>query len=529
MRTQFTIFKKGLTLIAIPLLVQVVFIAVLMKARVDRDRAQYWALHTKEVIAKVEETHRGLVESSSQVRSLVLSDNSTGPELYRRVTEQAPIQIEELRKLVSDNARQTPRIQDLAARSREFLSWIADEEDLIRSGRRDRAVAQIDRGSGLLKAMRVTIDDFLGEEERLDRDRMEALRASSVQQIWTLIGGGAAIVVSTLILALLFLQGIVQRLAVLGDNARRFSEGKPLKEALAGRDEITEVDRAFHDMADNLNQQKQENEMFVYSVSHDLRSPLVNLQGFSEELSLSCRDLEALFRRDDVPAPIRDRGLRLMTSDIEESIRFIQTAVGRLARIIDALLRLSRAGRVEYQWRWVDVAGTVGKIVEALHDSIADKGAEVDMDDLPPSWGDPTALEQVFANLIGNAVQYLDPARPGRIKIGTTEPDGPGKPRGLQVYYVEDNGLGIPPAYHQRMFTAFNRLHADAAQGEGIGLALVRRMVERHGGRIWLESAAGVGTTFFVALPSAPRDGAAVAEGGRPRFTNHEETIPNGR
>ena len=115
-------------------------------------------------------------------------------------------------------------------------------------------------------------------------------------------------------------------------------------------------------------------------------------------------------------------------------------------------------------------------------------------------------MEQVFANLIGNAVQYLDPARPGRIEIGTTDLDEPELP-GLQVYYVKDNGLGIPPAYHQRMFTAFNRLHADAAQGEGIGLALVRRMVERHGGRIWLESTAGAGTTFFVALPSSPREG----------------------
>jgi signal transduction histidine kinase len=197
-----------------------------------------------------------------------------------------------------------------------------------------------------------------------------------------------------------------------------------------------------------------------------------------------------------------------MKSDIDESIRFIQTAVGRLARIIDALLRLSRAGRVEYQWQSVDIATVVEKIVEALHDTIAVKKAEVALGELPPARGDPTALEQIFANLIGNAVQYLDPSRPGRIEVGSVDGSGLDKPAGLQVYYVKDNGLGIPEAYHHRMFTAFNRLHADAAQGEGIGLALVRRMTERHGGRIWLESSAGVGTTFFVALPGCPGDGA---------------------
>jgi signal transduction histidine kinase len=251
--------------------------------------------------------------------------------------------------------------------------------------------------------------------------------------------------------------------------------------------------------------------MFVYSVSHDLRSPLVNLQGFSEELSLSCRDLEALLHRADVPEAVRRRGLELLGRDIGESIHFIQTAVGRLARIIDALLRLSRAGRVEYQWQVVDVAAVARKIVEALHDTITARKADVALGELPPAWGDPTAVEQVFANLIGNAVQYLDPARPGRIVVGST--DGAamvGVPAGLRIYYVQDNGLGIPRAYHQRMFTAFNRLHAETAQGEGIGLALVRRMVERHGGRIWLESAEGVGTTFFVALPATAeaKDGA---------------------
>jgi signal transduction histidine kinase len=173
-----------------------------------------------------------------------------------------------------------------------------------------------------------------------------------------------------------------------------------------------------------------------------------------------------------------------------------------LARIIDALLRLSRAGRVEYQWRALNLETIVRKIVDALHDTITAKKAELSVGELPPAWGDPTAVEQVFANLISNAVHYLDGAKSGRIEVGSTGSPPSGTMAGFHIYYVKDNGLGIPEAYHQRVFTAFSRLHANVAQGEGIGLALVRRAVERHGGRIWLESAAGAGTTFFVALPA---------------------------
>ena len=110
---------------------------------------------------------------------------------------------------------------------------------------------------------------------------------------------------------------------------------------------------------------------------------------------------------------MRGDGLKLMTENIEDSIRYIQTAVGRLARIIDALLRLSRAGRVEYQLQTLDLQTIVRKIVDALHDTITNKKAEVVVGELPPAWGDPTAVEQIFANLIGNAVHYLDPAQVG--------------------------------------------------------------------------------------------------------------------
>ena len=242
--------------------------------------------------------------------------------------------------------------------------------------------------------------------------------------------------------------------------------------------------------------------MFVYSVSHDLRSPLVNLQGFSKELGFARDALRGLFE-GEVDEKGRVRGRKLVDRDITESIHYIQTAVMRLSAIIDALLRLSRAGRVDYQPEVVDVRKLVERVITALRSSAAEKGVEIIVGELPPAWGDPTALEQVFANLLANAVNYLDPGRPGRIEVGFCETPPPAA-GGLPTYFVKDNGLGIAEAYLPKVFAIFQRLHHDAAQGEGVGLTLVQRMVERHGGRIWVESKQGEGSTFFVALP--PRE-----------------------
>jgi signal transduction histidine kinase len=169
-------------------------------------------------------------------------------------------------------------------------------------------------------------------------------------------------------------------------------------------------------------------------------------------------------------------------------------------------LRVSRAGRLEYQWQRVSVARTVARVVETLRATIAERGVSISVGELPPAWGDPTAIEQIFGNLLGNAVNYLDPGRPGRIEIGATDaPAALADARArMRTYYVKDNGLGIPAACMPKMFSAFQRLRGDRAKGEGIGLALVRRITERHGGRAWVESMEGVGSTFFVMLPEQP-------------------------
>jgi signal transduction histidine kinase len=127
-------------------------------------------------------------------------------------------------------------------------------------------------------------------------------------------------------------------------------------------------------------------------------------------------------------------------------------------------------------------------------------GAEVEVRDLPPAQADSAALEQVFGNLLGNALQYRDRSHPCRIEVGALAAS---RAAGPNVYYVKDNGLGIPEASMPKLFTALQRLHPDAAPGEGIGLAMVRRILERMHGRIRAESRVGTGTTFFIELPQA--------------------------
>jgi signal transduction histidine kinase len=495
------ILKKGLLVIALPIAVQVVLVGLLLYLQERRDRALRWAVHTKEVIAKIETVHRRLLEGSTAVRIAVVAPHPSVGDSVRGAFDPVLQVIDELRSLVADNATQQARIDRFAAEVRAFMQWQADQEQKVQAGKRNEAFEQFDEGVRLLAHARTTLDAVLAQENALDRLRMDRLARSAVVQRSVLLAGAGALLAANLLLAYLFLHGVIKGLAVLRDNTRRFAAGKSLHEPLPGSDEIADVDRAFHEMTGNLEEQRQENEMFVYSVSHDLRSPLINLQGFGEELSIACRELEKLLRRDDVPPEVRQHGHSLLTNDIGSAIRYIQTAVGRLARIIDALLRLSRAGRVEYQWQQVDVATVVQRIVDSLKDTITGKRAQVQVAQLPPAWGDPTAVEQIFANLIGNAAQYLDPDRPGIIEIGGTAAPSSGTIAGSIVYYVQDNGLGIPESSRQRIFTAFSRFHANVPQGEGIGLALVRRMVERHGGKIWVETEAGAGTTFFVSLP----------------------------
>jgi PAS domain S-box-containing protein len=245
-----------------------------------------------------------------------------------------------------------------------------------------------------------------------------------------------------------------------------------------------------------LAQKSAENESFVYSVSHDLRSPLVNLQGFSQELAFAATDLETLLSSPAIPAETREKALALLKGDFTESIDYIRNAVRHLANIIDGLLRLSRLGRIEYQIEPVDMGALVADILAAMHSTVEKSGARIDVRPLPVVMADRNAVGQVFANIIGNALKSFDERRPGVIDISANGDDPP-------VFAIRDNGVGIPAAFHPKLFQVFQQVHQSSSRGEGMGLAIVRRIVERHGGRVWFESVPGVGTTFFFVVGRA--------------------------
>ncbi|MEI9893851.1 MAG: CHASE3 domain-containing protein, partial [Chthoniobacter sp.] len=548
-----TILRKGLLVIALPLVYQALFIGLLLKRQSDLSEAQHWAMHTKNVLAKTEHVFRLLVSSQSNLRGLLLTGNRAFSDELNRDEKELGQELPELKHLVRDNPRQQEPFERILQSAQARLDF--QHEILKRIGELGRENAQDEvktlQGKQLMDAVRDNIAAFGSAEEKLDLERLETLRRSANMQNWLLIGGLLVNVSIGVLAAWMFSREIGDRIRKVTVNTRLIANGQTLPPLVPGSDEIRELDEQFHLLADNLasarlreriyqealerraneltrantdlGQKNQEIEMFVYSVSHDLRSPLVNLQGFSRELGFAREDLQKLLH-GEMSAGDRQRAMALAERDMTESIHFIQTAVTRLSNIIDALLRLSRAGSVEYHAKMVDLKPVVHRIIEAMRGTIDDRHAEIVVEDLPAVWADPTAVEQIFANLIGNAVNYLDATRPGRIEIGsvTREVEGIEKP---QTFFVRDNGLGIAESYLPKVFAIFQRLHGNVAAGEGVGLALVRRVVERHGGRVWVESTEGVGSTFFVAFPADPR--LSPLPGVAPRKERLNVAVPN--
>ena len=266
--------------------------------------------------------------------------------------------------------------------------------------------------------------------------------------------------------------------------------------------DVTDAKRAeryLQAYSEQLERSNREIKSFAYIVSHDLRAPLVNLKGFVSELGFSLEDVSR------ISAPLAeklDQGdretLRLaLEEDIPEAMGFINSAVGRMDMLIESILKLSRLGGLEFDLETLDVNRIVSGLKDDLFHQLSDLGARIETGPLPTITADQTSMEQIFANIMGNAVKYLDPERPGVVRVtGRRLEDH-------TEFRVEDNGQGIAEENLNRIFEPFRRVGSLKVPGEGMGLAYVQTLVRRYGGSIWCESEPGQGSTFVFTIPYA--------------------------
>jgi PAS domain S-box-containing protein len=210
---------------------------------------------------------------------------------------------------------------------------------------------------------------------------------------------------------------------------------------------------------------------FSYSVSHDLRAPIRAIGSHARLLMLS------------EPAPV--------SGDRERRYKAIERNAALMSNLVDALLNLARVNRTSLQREGLDMAGIARAVANDLQPEYA--GTKVIVENLPPGNGNPTLVRQVFANLISNALKFSARTEAPEVRVGWDAR--------LQCWFVRDNGAGFDMQFAKKLFGAFERAHgADEFEGTGIGLAIVHRIIERHGGRIWAEGVPGKGATFYFVL-----------------------------
>jgi len=279
--------------------------------------------------------------------------------------------------------------------------------------------------------------------------------------------------------------------------------GKPIQ-YIAIRTDITQrkADEAqLLRAAAELEEKNRELETIVYTVSHDLRSPLVNVQGFSRQLERACEKIRMAAAPEGGSALPAAEQRKVFESTIPQALRFISAGVSKMDLLLAGLLRYSRLGRVVLNVVPLEMNALLAEVVAATRFQLNEAKADVRVGPLPGCLGDSVHTSQVFANLIDNAVKYRDPGRPLRIEVTGQVRDG------QAVYAVADNGMGMAQDHQRKIFEIFYRLNPEVSAGEGLGLTIAQRVLERQNGKIWVESREGSGSTFYVTLPAVDRAG----------------------
>jgi two-component system sensor kinase len=240
-----------------------------------------------------------------------------------------------------------------------------------------------------------------------------------------------------------------------------------------------ELEERVKERTTQLRAANQELQAFNYTVSHDLRAPLRAVHTSSRML------LEA---EDDA-----------LADTARKRVCAIRDNVARMSQLIDDLLAFSRSARRDVQQSEVDVGELAQVVFNELKAGMPDREVTLEVKDAPTTTGDLSMLWEAMCNLLSNAMKFTRGQDPARVEVGGWSENGSSQ----CVYYVKDNGVGFDPKHTDRLFNVFQRLHSDDEfEGTGVGLAIVQRIIERHGGKIWAEGAKGQGATFYFSLPA---------------------------
>ena len=471
-------------------LVAVSTASVLLVNKARRDSA--WVVHTVEAENQINALLLEVRRAESGVRAYLLTQNPEFLKDHEAAVKALRPLLDKLGTLVADNQKQVENLARLRSVIEGRLAQFDREKALVASGDLPGAVALVrDAGStDSSNMMRNTAETMRLEEERLLALRTANADASQQLAAIVTITGSALVVVLAVISVLL-----VRRSTRARDDAETQL-----------RESNLNLEATVDERTADLREANEEIQRFAYIVSHDLRSPLVNIMGFTSELDELRNDI---FRRiaalaravSDSPPPAEGAEPELegadkqLSEDFSEALGFIKSSIAKMDRLISAILNLTREGRREFVPVRIETRELIEAIVSTLAHQAEEAQATIRIEPLPAIISDRLALEQIFSNLIDNAIKYLKPGVPGDIAIRARTK------LGFAIFEITDNGRGIDPRDHQRIFDLFRRAGTQDRPGQGIGLAHVGALVPRLGGTMSVASELDQGSTFTITLP----------------------------
>ncbi|WP_428969155.1 sensor histidine kinase [Sphingomonas sp. Xoc002] len=448
------------------------------------NRHSDWVIHTYRVESVLIEVRRLAEQQETARRGYMLAGSQAFLNSFERAHTELTPQVDELRRLTADNPRQRAPMAMVEQRLADLDAAQRQTNALVQQGRGADALRQFRADSGLLRMQKLRhVFDAMAREERRLLALRDAEQVASRQTFSTVMAIAALLFVAVAVVTFL--------------TIRRYTRDLHRSRSALAVLNATLEDQVKERTAD-LALANEEIQRFAYIVSHDLRSPLVNVMGFTAELSAATQPLAELIDRAEAEAPqiVTEEARLAAREDLPEAIGFIRTSTAKMDRLINAILKLSREGRRVLAPEMIALDHLVEQITDAIRHVIDDRGVTVTIErPMPVVVSDRIALEQILSNLIENATKYRHPSRPAEVHVSAQETPG------RVIVAVRDNGRGIDPRDHQRIFDLFRRSGQQDQPGEGIGLAHVRALAYRLGGTISVESQLGEGATFFLSLP----------------------------